>query len=133
MLEGFVRRVDRRRRIPLPGSAGAARELRMSGYETIERRLRARLDELHRRTQKIQGDLRRTPHSDSEERAQEMENDEVLEHLGRGGLEEIDAIETALERIAGGLYGVCAQCGETIPTARLEAVPFTRTCIECAN
>ena len=105
----------------------------MPAYQEIEKRLRVRLDELRRRTQKIQGDLRRTPHRDSEERAQEMENDEVLEHLGRDGLEEMDAIEAALARIEAGKYGLCAQCGETIPTPRLEAVPFTRTCIDCAS
>jgi len=105
----------------------------MSGFESIERKLRDRLDELQMRAKKILGDLRRTPNSDSEERAQEMENDEVLEHLDRGGVEEIAAIEAALQRIAGGTYGICARCGDAIPTARLEAVPFTRTCIECAR
>jgi DnaK suppressor protein len=30
-------------------------------------------------------------------------------------------------------YGVCAMCGETIPTARLRAIPWTRRCITCAG
>lgn len=123
---------DRARTRYLPAGRGTGRKSGMPGYEHIEQRLRARLGELQKRTTKIQGDLRRTPHSDSEERAQEMENDEVLEHLGRGGLEEIEAIEAALGRIEAGTYGQCAKCGETIPTRRLEAVPFARTCIACA-
>jgi RNA polymerase-binding transcription factor len=41
------------------------------------------------------------------------------------------AIEEAIHRIDHGTYGVCMECEKEIAPARLEAVPWTRVCIEC--
>jgi len=41
------------------------------------------------------------------------------------------AIEEALARIERSNFGVCADCGNAISAARLEAVPWTRHCREC--
>ena len=43
----------------------------------------------------------------------------------------LKAIEAALLRIEDGTYGICWDCGERISSARLEAIPWTRVCIEC--
>ena len=43
----------------------------------------------------------------------------------------LQAIEEALWRIEKGTYGVCRDCGEQIPEARLNAIPWTRVCITC--
>jgi len=43
----------------------------------------------------------------------------------------LQAIEEALERLSSGSYGVCRDCGEDIAPARLNAIPWTRVCIEC--
>ena len=51
-----------------------------------------------------------------------MENDE----------DALAQIETALERIEEGLYGVCAECAAKIPKARLNAIPYTPYCVKCA-
>lgn len=40
-------------------------------------------------------------------------------------------IDEALQRIAGGTYGICEMSGKTIPEARLEAIPFARLTVEC--
>lgn len=40
-------------------------------------------------------------------------------------------IEGALRRIQAGTFGRCESCGETIPPARLEAVPFAIRCRDC--
>jgi RNA polymerase-binding transcription factor DksA len=42
-------------------------------------------------------------------------------------------IESALERIDLGEYGSCALCGEPIPHSRLEAIPYTRSCVACPD
>ncbi len=42
-------------------------------------------------------------------------------------------IELSLRRIATGEYGICGVCGEPIPLARLKAIPWTRSCVECAG
>ncbi|CAF0703693.1 TraR/DksA family transcriptional regulator [Candidatus Methylacidithermus pantelleriae] len=40
-------------------------------------------------------------------------------------------IEEALKRIETGTYGICQMCGNPIPRARLEAVPYARFCVGC--
>jgi DnaK suppressor protein len=41
------------------------------------------------------------------------------------------AIEEAIHRIDQGGYGICMECENEIAPARLEAVPWTRVCIDC--
>jgi DnaK suppressor protein len=42
-------------------------------------------------------------------------------------------IHAALVRIDAGTYGRCEECGEMIARPRLQALPYTRHCIECAR
>ena len=39
----------------------------------------------------------------------------------------------ALRRMDQGAYGKCEQCGRAISKARLEAIPYTRFCVTCAE
>jgi RNA polymerase-binding transcription factor DksA len=48
----------------------------------------------------------------------------------QGTLEEV---YDALDRIEAGTYGRCLECGETISRPRLQALPYTRHCIQCAR
>lgn len=41
-------------------------------------------------------------------------------------------IEAALERIEDNQYGLCKECGLTIPKTRLNALPYTPFCVKCA-
>ena len=43
----------------------------------------------------------------------------------------VDEIDRALERIAGGTYGVCLPAGRRITLERLEALPYAETCVDC--
>ncbi|MDA1093967.1 MAG: TraR/DksA family transcriptional regulator [Acidobacteria bacterium] len=43
----------------------------------------------------------------------------------------LQAIEEALLRMELGTYGVCRDCGEPVAAARLNAIPWTRSCITC--
>ncbi|MEX0979304.1 MAG: TraR/DksA C4-type zinc finger protein [Pirellulales bacterium] len=45
----------------------------------------------------------------------------------------LEDVEAALERIESGTYGNCELCGREIPKERLEALPQTATCIDCAR
>lgn len=47
--------------------------------------------------------------------------------------QQLDAIDAALERVADGSYGVCSRCGQRIADARLDALPVTTTCVDCAR
>jgi DnaK suppressor protein len=46
--------------------------------------------------------------------------------------ERLQLIDDALTKMDEGSYGVCADCGEGIPPARLEARPLSVRCVECA-
>ena len=52
----------------------------------------------------------------------------LLDHA-RTQLAELDA---AVGRLRSGGYGICEDCGDPIPTERLEAHPAARACIACA-
>jgi DnaK suppressor protein len=61
-----------------------------------------------------------------------FEQDVTLSLLGSatGALAQI---ENALERVNEGTYGQCEQCGDKIPAARLDALPHTTMCVQCAS
>ena len=46
-------------------------------------------------------------------------------------IEELEATELALKRIAQGTYGICLACETAIPITRLLAFPSALRCIEC--
>jgi RNA polymerase-binding protein DksA len=71
--------------------------------------------------------------ADWSEQATERENDEVLESLGNASAEELAKIKYALKRIENGEYFYCSACGEEIPAARLELLPFSTHCVACAE
>ncbi|MEW6426803.1 MAG: RNA polymerase-binding protein DksA [Thermodesulfobacteriota bacterium] len=43
----------------------------------------------------------------------------------------LSKVKAALERIEGGTYGMCEECGEEIGAKRLDARPVTTLCIDC--
>jgi len=45
--------------------------------------------------------------------------------------DKLQAIDDALARIGDGSYGLCESCELDIAEGRLEALPFTRLCINC--
>lgn len=91
-------------------------------------------DVLTRRIRAIDRDIRHEGMSaDWSEQASERENDEVLESLGNNSEKELQMIKYALKRIDEGSYFYCDRCGEEIPEARLELLPFTPHCVDCAE
>jgi RNA polymerase-binding transcription factor DksA len=69
---------------------------------------------------------------DWEDLATEREGDEVLEGMGLSGQQELRKIEAALRRIASATYGTCARCGTEIAPERLDLLPYTPFCRDCA-
>lgn len=96
-------------------------------------RLLARLEELGGRLHDIEDSLE-APHSkDWDEMAVEREGDEVLERLGSSGKAEILRINAALKRIDDGEFGICIRCGSEVSKDRLDIVPETPLCRDCAT
>lgn len=104
-----------------------------TALETRQAMLEGRLLELGARLEAIEEELDSHHNPDWEDLATEREGDEVLEATGRAGASEIALIRAALRRIAQGSYGQCMRCGEEIPEARLNVLPWTPHCRSCAK
>jgi len=105
----------------------------MQNTDVFKKRLEAMKTELGQRLKKIDQDIRHEGLSaDWAEQAVERENDEVLESLGNAADEELLMINFALQRIENNTYFNCSNCGETIPIARLESLPYSSHCVNCA-
>ena len=68
---------------------------------------------------------------DSVDAAVDTANDEISSQLAEIESRELGQIEHALQRIVAGVYGRCEFCGEKIAEVRLNALPYTNTCIDC--
>jgi len=99
----------------------------------VRERLEAKRDDLASRMVRITDNVRRSLDSDSEERAKQLEDSEVVDALGNETRAELKKIATALARIASGEYATCVECGGAIGRARLEAYPYATACIDCAE
>lgn len=68
---------------------------------------------------------------DNVDAAVDTANDEISSQLVEIESRELSQIEHALERIIQGVYGRCEFCGGKIAEARLNALPYTNSCIDC--
>lgn len=92
-----------------------------------------RLTELGVRMQGIETELDKLKPQDADERAVDLEDDEVLEGLGLAAQKEARLLRRALARLERGDYGTCKQCEAQISDARLRAVPYAVLCKDCAS
>lgn len=102
-------------------------------YEKHKKKIQAQLAELEGRLEKVEAALDEPADQDLEDQAIELEDDEVLENIGRAGVKERNLLNAALARIEKGTYGICKKCGEEISEARLDAVPYALLCRSCAG
>jgi len=70
-------------------------------------------------------------HGDSLDIASNARDREITFMLKSRELDELRAIEDALERMDHDDYGICANCEDPIEIKRLEAIPWTRFCRAC--
>ena len=47
--------------------------------------------------------------------------------------QKLKQVDVAIEKISEGDYGVCTQCEDSIPEARLKVVPYTEFCTQCLS
>jgi RNA polymerase-binding transcription factor DksA len=105
----------------------------MKTTATRKSELETRLQILDGRLDAIDSELQSHDEKDWEELATAREGDEVLETMGVESQAEMRAIKAALQRIEAGTYGTCMRCGKAIGDARLDVLPFTPFCKECAK
>ena len=92
-----------------------------------------RLSALQSRLSAVEAEIAAHDAKDWEDLATEREGDEVLEHMGLSAQQELRMIEAALHRIDEGEYGFCTKCGAPIGDARLDVLPYTPFCRNCAT
>jgi RNA polymerase-binding protein DksA len=120
-----------------------ARDLAQSTLERFRRKLdeeRDRLVTLLREIEEEREEVRltetssdRSPDPNTAEGgslAFEMEKELTIWQLHQDLLAQV---EEALGRIDAGSYGTCEGCGSAIPVARLDALPHTKLCVDCAS
>jgi DnaK suppressor protein len=120
-----------------------ARDLATSTLERFRRKLeeeRDRLVALLREIEEEREEVRltetssdRSPDPNTAEGgslAFEMEKELTIAQLHQDLLAQV---EEALVRIEAGSYGTCENCGSAIPVARLDALPHTKLCVDCAS
>lgn len=95
--------------------------------------MEARLAELDARLHEIEEEIDSHQSKDWEELAVEREGDEVLERMGVDGQAEMRMIHAALKRMDEGEYGFCVKCGTEISEERLDVLPYTPFCPNCAG
>ena len=102
--------------------------------EQFKKRLEERQHELRRTVSRTEQDGRAADieaAQDVADKAANSYNKEFLFHQSNTERQTLLMVENALDRIRQGSFGQCISCGEDINPKRLEAVPWTRHCIEC--
>ncbi len=102
--------------------------------ETFKKRLETRQHELRRMVSRTEQDGRTVDEDSAQDiadRAASSYTKEFLFHQSNNDRQLLQMVESALSRIREGSFGECISCGKEINAKRLEAVPWTRHCIEC--
>jgi DnaK suppressor protein len=102
--------------------------------EYFRKRLETRQQDLRRMVTRTQQDGRTADEDtaqDIADKAASSYNKEFLFHQSNADRQLLQMVETALVRLREGSFGDCISCGKEINPKRLEAVPWTRHCIEC--
>jgi DnaK suppressor protein len=102
--------------------------------EYFRKRLEVRQQELRRTVSRTEQDGRTVDEDSAQDiadRAASSYTKEFLFHQSNNDRQLLAMVESALDRIRQGTFGECISCGKEINAKRLEAVPWTRHCIEC--
>jgi len=102
--------------------------------DQFKKRLEARQHELRRLVSRNVQDGRAADEQAAQDIADKAANSytkEFLFHQSHNDRQLLQLVEEALNRIREGSYGECVNCGNELNAKRLEAVPWTRYCINC--
>lgn len=120
-----------------------ARKLAKSTVERYRKRLeeeKVRLEELIEEARIELEEARQTESSgerspdpgNAEAGSMKFEYEKELS-MQQNSIDLLHKVENALIRIEKGEYGQCESCGNDIPTARLDALPYATLCVDCAR
>jgi RNA polymerase-binding transcription factor len=111
-----------------------SRDMDKKKLESFKKRLEERQQSLRKAVSRTEEDGRiadQDTAQDIADRAASSYTKEFLFSQSNNDRQLLQMVETALLRIREGAFGECVSCGNEINAKRLEAVPWTRYCIEC--
>jgi len=111
-----------------------SRDMDKKKLESFKKRLEERQQALRKTVSRTEEDGRiadQDTAQDIADRAASSYTKEFLFSQSNNDRQLLHMVETALLRIREGAFGECISCGQEINAKRLEAVPWTRYCIEC--
>lgn len=111
-----------------------SRDMDKKKLEAFKKRLEERQQSLRKAVSRTEEDGRiadQDTAQDIADRAASSYTKEFLFSQSNNDRQLLQMVESALLRIREGVFGECVSCGNEINAKRLEAVPWTRYCIEC--
>ncbi|HEU4413185.1 MAG TPA: TraR/DksA family transcriptional regulator [Candidatus Angelobacter sp.] len=114
--------------------ANSSKPMDKKKLETFKKRLDERQQSLRKTVSRTEEDGRiadQDSAQDIADRAASSYTKEFLFSQSNNDRQLLSMVEAALARIREGTFGECVSCGNEINAKRLEAVPWTRYCIEC--
>jgi len=111
-----------------------SRNMDKKKLEAFKKRLEERQQSLRKAVSRTEEDGRvadQDTAQDIADRAASSYTKEFLFSQSNNDRQLLQMVENALQRIREGTFGECSACGNEINPKRLEAVPWTRHCIEC--
>jgi DnaK suppressor protein len=102
--------------------------------DTFRKRLEERQQALRKTVSRTEEDGRIADQEAAQDIADRAANSYTKEFLfsqSNNDRQLLNMVESALQRLREGSFGECINCGNEINAKRLEAVPWTRYCIEC--
>lgn len=119
------------------------RKLAKSTVDRFRKRLEAEKERLEDQIEDYERDLEEARLTESSsDRSPDPGNAEAssmkLEYAKELSIEQntldlLDKVNRALDRVARGTYGLCESCGKPIPVERLDVLPYSTLCVECAS
>lgn len=120
-----------------------ARRLAKSTLERFRKRLEEEKERLEEQIEDYERDLEEARLTESSsDRSPDPGNAEAssmkLEYAKELSIEQntldlLSKVNRALERVDAGTYGLCESCGNSIPVERLDVLPYSTLCVECAS
>ena len=114
--------------------ANLSKHMDKKKLESFKKRLEERQQSLRKTVSRTEEDGRiadQDSAQDIADRAASSYTKEFLFSQSNNDRQLLQMVETALQRLREGAFGDCVNCGSEINAKRLEAVPWTRYCIEC--
>lgn len=120
-----------------------ARKLAKTTLERFKKRLEEEKERLEDQIEDYERDLEEARLTESSsDRSPDPGNAEAssmkLEYAKELSIEQntldlLSKVNRALDRVDAGTYGICESCGNSIPVERLDVLPYSTICVECAS